>query len=151
MSFGSPSDGILRSRRGCRAETRRGRRPRRKKEDVVIGSCENVKRTHPSGRQHRTSRTESTKATHGDITQNYHATYIYGACFCTWSLSAWSDNHCHYDNGVWKDICALTFGERRNYCVRKEVRKFQLLFFSWFLGVSAGDTAEGREVVAPGR
>lgn len=54
MSFRPPSDGIRLSRRGWRAETRRERRAGRKREDVVIGSWENVKRTHPSGRQQPT-------------------------------------------------------------------------------------------------
>lgn len=46
-------------RRGCRAETRTERRAERKeREDVIVGSCENVKRTHPSGRQHRTPHPE---------------------------------------------------------------------------------------------
>lgn len=56
-SFHFLLDGILPSPREWRGETGRKKTGRERKreegeeEDVVVGRCENVKRTHPSGRQ----------------------------------------------------------------------------------------------------
>lgn len=60
-----------------------------------------------------------------------------------WSYT--SNYHCPSDHAAWQDSCALTFGEGRNYCIRKEVRKFKpICFFPSFFCVSLCVTAKSR-------
>lgn len=81
-SFEFLSDGIPPCARGWRDEsgrkkTRERKREEGEEEDVVVGRCENAKRTHPSGRQDWTINPYGIYSHPRDTTRIYLSKYTY--------------------------------------------------------------------------